>query len=286
MYCFFVSDLHGHADRYEKLFKAIRNEKPGIVFLGGDILPSGLLSHTPLDERHKDFIEGFLVSGFSKLRDQLGSLYPRVLMILGNDDGKAVEPAVLDAERMGLWEYIHNRRTTAGDHNIYGYSYVPPTPFRLKDWERYDVSRYVDPGCISPEEGIYSVPVSRLDLKFATIKNDLDLLINEDDVRKGVFLFHSPPYMTKLDQAALDGVMIDNVPLDAHVGSIAIRRMIEQRQPLMTLHGHVHESARITGSWKDKIGKTMCITAAHDGKELAIVTFALDNVDKAVRELL
>jgi Icc-related predicted phosphoesterase len=286
MFCYFISDLHGHPDRYEKLFKAILNEKPGIVLLGGDILPSGLLSHRQLDQGHKDFIEDFLVSGFGKLRDQLGSHYPRVLMILGNDDGKAVEPAVLDTERMGLWEYIHNRRTMAGDYNIYGYSYVPPTPFRLKDWERYDVSRYVDPGCISPEEGIYSVPVSRLDLKFATIKNDLELLINGDDVRNGVFLFHSPPYMTKLDHASLDGIMIDNVLADANVGSIAIRRMIEQRQPLITLHGHVHESARITGSWKDKIGKTVCITAAHDGKELALVKFSLDNVDKAERELL
>lgn len=38
-------------------------------------------------------------------------------------------------------------------------------------------------------------------------------------------------------------------PMDVHVGSIALRRFIEARQPLLTLHGHVHESARLTGSW-------------------------------------
>jgi len=286
MNCFFVSDLHGHIDRYEKLFKAIAGEKPEMVLIGGDVLPSGLLSHRPLDVGLKDFIVDFLVPGFSTLRNKLGPNYPRVLLILGNDDGKVVEPAVLEAVRIDLWEYAHNRKIEIGEFTVYGYSYVPPTPFRLKDWERYDISRYIDPGCISPEEGIYSVSVSHRDLKYGTIKADLEVLINNDDVSRGVFLFHSPPYMTNLDYAALDGVIIDNIPADTHVGSIAMRKIIEQKQPLLTLHGHVHESARITGSWKDKIGKTLCFTAAHDGKELALVKFDLNKPEEAVRELL
>jgi Icc-related predicted phosphoesterase len=80
--------------------------------------------------------------------------------------------------------------------------------------------------------------------------------------------------------------ILDNIPADTHVGSIAMRKIIEQKQPLLTLHGHVHESARITGSWKDKIGKTLCFTAAHDGKELALVKFDLNKPEEAVRELL
>jgi Icc-related predicted phosphoesterase len=35
---FFVSDLHGKKDRYEKLFNKIEAEKPASVFLGGDLL--------------------------------------------------------------------------------------------------------------------------------------------------------------------------------------------------------------------------------------------------------
>jgi len=41
--CIFVSDLHGHIDRYEKLFDTINKEKPYAVFIGGDITPSYLL---------------------------------------------------------------------------------------------------------------------------------------------------------------------------------------------------------------------------------------------------
>jgi len=37
--CFFATDLHGHVDRYEKLFACIIEERPAAVFLGGDLLP-------------------------------------------------------------------------------------------------------------------------------------------------------------------------------------------------------------------------------------------------------
>jgi Icc-related predicted phosphoesterase len=98
-------------------------------------------------------------------------------------------------------------------------------------------------------------------------------------------LFHSPPYQTKLDRAALDGKMVDHVPVDVHVGSIAIRRLIEARQPLVTLHGHIHESAELTGSWKDRIGRTHIFSAAHAGPELALVRFDTDDLEQATREL-
>jgi Icc-related predicted phosphoesterase len=99
-------------------------------------------------------------------------------------------------------------------------------------------------------------------------------------------LFHAPPHQTKLDRAALDGKMVDHVPLDVHVGSIAIRRFIEARQPLLTLHGHVHESARLTGSWQDRINRTLMLSAAHDGPELALVRFELERLEAATRRLI
>jgi Icc-related predicted phosphoesterase len=99
-------------------------------------------------------------------------------------------------------------------------------------------------------------------------------------------LFHAPPYRTDLDRAALDGHTFEHVPLDVHIGSIAIRRFIEERQPLVTLHGHVHESARITGSWRQRIGRTWCFSAAHDGPELALVRFDLEDPGAATRELI
>jgi Icc-related predicted phosphoesterase len=284
--CFFASDLHGHLDRYEKLFQAVMKESPAAVFLGGDLFPSHLLALSNSLQAFPDFTGDFLTPRFAELKEAMGSRYPRVFLILGNDDARAEEPAILAGTGPGLWEYVQNRRSMLSEFPVFGYAYVPPTPFRLKDWERYDVSRFVDPGCIAPEEGAHSVPVSDSELRNPTIKADLEHLAGQEDLSRAIFLFHSPPYQTNLDRAALDGQMVDYVPLDLNVGSIAVRRFIETYQPLVTLHGHVHESARITGSWKDKIGRTHTYSAAHDGPELALVRFRLDDLEASTRELL
>ena len=279
---FFVSDLHGKTPRYEKLFRAIEDEKPGAVFIGGDILPH----LDPPDFSGDRFMKGYFLSELEKLKDRLGSEYPRIFVILGNDDGKQDEQLLMDADQQGLVDYIHGRRAELSRWQVFGYAYVPPTPFRLKDWEKYDVSRYVDIGAVSPEEGVRSAPVDEYELKYGTIKKDLDKLTEGLDLENGIFLFHSPPYRSKLDRAGLDGVRIDHAPLDVHVGSIAISRFIRKRQPLLTMHGHVHESARLTGSWKENIGRTVALSAAHGGPELALVRFDIRNPAEAERELI
>jgi len=237
------------------------------------------------DDVPVDFIDDVLISGFASLKKKMGEKYPRVFLILGNEDLKAEEPRVESWGEMGLGEYIHNRVASLDEFRVFGYSYVPPTPFRLKDWERYDVSRYVDPGCTHPSEGIHSVEIDERELKYSTIEQDLRILTGSYDVSKGILLIHTPPYQTSLDRAGLDGKMVDHVPLNVHVGSIAVRRFIEEHQPYLTLHGHVHESCSIMGTWRDKIGKTPMFTAAHDGPELAVVRFDLEDPDSASREL-
>ena len=283
---FFVSDLHGSVERYNKLFEKIEEEIPTAVFFGGDLLPSGLFLFTSNDDVPKNFIEDVIKKGFYKLKEKLKAQYPRVFIILGNDDSRADEECFIKGEAEGLWDYVHNKNVKFGDFNVYGYSYVPPTPFRMKDWEKYDVSRYVDPGCVPPEEGSRSVFVKKDDITYSTIKEDLELLVGSSNVSKSIFLFHSPPYKTNLDRAALDGKMFEHVPLDVHVGSIAIQRFINSKQPMLTLHGHIHESASITGSWQDKLGETYALSAAHNDKELALVRFNPQKLETATRELI
>lgn len=286
MLCFFATDLHGSLDRYRKLFGAIRAERPAAVFLGGDLLPSFQWCTTTVGGEHRDFVNDVLAAGFEALRRDLGPDRPRVFLILGNDDGCFDEAAVLDVATRGLWEYLHFTRRKLGSFQVYGYSFVPPTPFLLKDWERYDVSRYVPPGATPPEEGVHSVPISEHEVQYRTIAEDLEALVAGDPMDRAVLLFHGPPYETRLDRAALDGMSVDHVPLDLHVGSIAVRRFIEKRQPLLTLHGHIHESARLTGSWQDRIGRTWMLGGAHDGPELALVRFDPTDPASATRSLL
>ena len=290
-HCLFATDLHGNEGRYAALFAAIAKERPDGVFLGGDLFPthlaSSVLSMAPGDKAPASFADGVLADGFAKLRKQLGNEYPRVFLILGNDDGRGPEHDLKRYENDGLWEYVHGRRVEFGEHIVYGYCFVPPTPFTFKDWERYDVSRYTPPGSVSPEEGRYSFEVDLRQVRYATIKEDLDELVPlDEDLGRAIFLFHTPPHETNLDRAGLDGRFIDHVPVDVHVGSIAVRRFLEERQPLVSLHGHVHESARLTGSWRDQLGKTWCLGGAHGGSELSLVAFNTDEMVGANRQLI
>jgi Icc-related predicted phosphoesterase len=71
-----------------------------------------------------------------------------------------------------------------------------------------------------------------------------------------LFNLHPPPYGTKLDLAPrlnerLEVVTSSGAPLMDHVGSKAVYDAIERHQPLVGLHGHIHESAG-----RDVIGRT------------------------------
>lgn len=84
------------------------------------------------------------------------------------------------------------------------------------------------------------------------------------DMNRCIFNIHIPPYDTDLDQGTLyddelkpvlDGDSLATGP----AGSKAVREAIEKYQPLLSLHGNVHESRGVT-----TLGKTICINAGTD----------------------
>ena len=283
--CFFVTDLHGNIRQYESLFHEIIKRKPEIVFVGGDLLPNVRKPLIIGNERIADFISEYLIPGFRSVKKQLGANYPAVFVIMGNDDHRDREEKLMEGDREKLWKYLNNAKSEFGSYTIYGYPFVPPTPFQCKDWEKYDVSGFTEPGSVPPTEGYRTVEPD-YDAEDSTIQIDLKQLTKDASMDKAVFLFHSPPYDSYLDRAGLDGKFFDYVPLDVHVGSIAIQRFIEQKQPYITMHGHIHESAAITGFWKQQFGRTYSFSAAHNGPELALVVFDLNDPTQIERELI
>jgi Icc-related predicted phosphoesterase len=146
--CYFVTDLHGRRHRYERLFETIEAEIPSAVFIGGDLFPH-MAGHEGVPS---DFLGEYLGPLLEKTRKRLEDRYPAVFVILGNDDSRSEEEDVRTIARHGLWHYAHRQRFEWNQHTVYGYACVPPTPFLLKDWEKYDISRYTPHGCVSPEE--------------------------------------------------------------------------------------------------------------------------------------
>ncbi len=84
------------------------------------------------------------------------------------------------------------------------------------------------------------------------------------DPGKSIFNFHVPPIGTHLDRAALlDETFTPIVKGGAvqvgNVGSSSVRELIEQYQPMLSLHGHIHESPGMS-----KIGRTMAINPGSE----------------------
>lgn len=81
---------------------------------------------------------------------------------------------------------------------------------------------------------------------------------------KTVANFHNPPYSSGLDFAAeLDANLMPVIrggrPSIIPVGSKAVRDAIKKYQPVVGLHGHIHES-----KGAQKIGRTMCLNPGSD----------------------
>lgn len=79
------------------------------------------------------------------------------------------------------------------------------------------------------------------------------------DPRASIFNIHVPPHGTNLDQCPqldeeLRPVSSGGNPVMTSAGSAAVRELIEAYQPVLGLHGHIHE-----GRGKTKIGRTLCV---------------------------
>lgn len=77
------------------------------------------------------------------------------------------------------------------------------------------------------------------------------------DLRRTIFNFHAPPYGSNLDEApALDEDMkyLHGGRAMRPVGSKAVREAIVEHQPLLSLHGHIHESKGTV-----RLGKTLAV---------------------------
>lgn len=96
-------------------------------------------------------------------------------------------------------------------------------------------------------------------------RDELTKLADEArDAKRTILLTHCPPHASGLDTAPLlDADLRPKVSagdlLRGPVGSTGVRQAIEEFQPLLGLHGHIHESGGET-----KIGQTLCLNPGSE----------------------
>lgn len=278
----FTSDLHASYMAFKKFINAAKLYKVDALIIGGDIagktlmpiidLGSGkynvddkVISSSELNtiiERFKDEGTYYVilsknefeeVSKNKKMQDELfkeamintvrewikiseerlKDYRIPIFVNLGNDDPEYLFDVLKEGE---LFKVGEGEVFELNGYEIVSYGYVNPTPWRtFREKE---------------EEEIYS------DLKNITNK------ITNFSV--AIYNFHAPPYNTNLDKAPLldknlKPIIRGGEFVYVHVGSKSVRRIIEETNPLLGLHGHIHESRGF-----DRINNTLVINPGSE----------------------
>ncbi|MBK8270144.1 MAG: metallophosphoesterase [Planctomycetes bacterium] len=270
-----TSDLHGNVSHYARLVAAAEQLRPNVVVLGGDLLPDDSATD-PQSFGHGQaaFVRAPFRKFVTDLKQRSGAA--EVFVIFGNHDWGSSTIAMGELADEGLVRILtHTDAANIDGINFIGYSFTPPTPWYVKDYERLD-----RPGDVPPFIGgarwshQFSRPVQHgAKMIFdghPTIKEDMAAL--KVPAQPWVFVAHAPPFSSKLDQSFSH----------QSYGSRSIREAIETYQPLLSLHGNIHESPRVSGEWCENIGTTLCVNA---GQTTKAVSFAVIEIDEATRRI-
>ncbi|MGN6255228.1 MAG: metallophosphoesterase family protein [Solirubrobacterales bacterium] len=165
--------------------------------------------------------------------ERLGGTDVRAYVIPGNDDPWSIDEVLAGGTAVVPCDESVQR---LGEHELVSFGYSNRTPWKTP--------RELD------EEEIYE-----------RLKRLVDRL---ETPRRAIFNVHVPPYESSLDTAYevdedLEYVTKGGRPHEVPTGSPAVRQIIEETQPLLSLHGHIHESKGVT-----RIGRTVAINPGSD----------------------
>ncbi len=284
---YFVSDLHGSSVCFRKFVNASRIYKPNVMVLGGDVAGKAIQSivRAPGGRWHCSFIgTEYDLEGGPELAD-----LERLIADHGYYPCRA-EPGELEAmegagtlddlflrlmrDRLAEWLDIADQRLRPLNVPLFtmlGNDDPPPLRQMLIDapwgthaegevvWldDQHEMISWGYPNT-TPWRTYREQTEEQLTTSLATLADRLT------HPQRAVFNLHAPPYDTQLDdapelneqrevQATLGQVRM------APVGSTAVRDIVLERQPLLGLHGHIHESSGIR-----RLGRSMVVNPGSD----------------------
>ncbi len=253
----FTTDFHGRMGLYAQLTNLLRAEKPELLVLGGDMHTECELEN-PLGTQAA-FVERRLASMVAAWKTTVPGL--AVACVLGNHDMACTRTAMQAHHRAGRLILLDLQTPCElGGLSWIGLSTAPPSPYWVKDFERLDLPGDPLPevgGAVWDEHARAARPVEANEHFPNHPSLAEELAAAPPILGPWVLVAHAPPYATRLDRLPT---------VDHPIGSRAVREFIETRQPLISLHGHVHESPDTTGGYVERIGQTLCINPgqSHD----------------------
>ena len=310
---FFVTDVHGSQTTFRKFVNAGKFYDVDVLVLGGDIAGKMVVPILDLGGgRYRATIQSIThelegdddVAEFEKRAGKLGSY----TAVVTGDEYKALaaDPGEVDklyhqlaTERMAQWIEFAEERLAGTGIRCYITGGNDDAPDILEPLVAHDGTNVVD--CeekqivIDDDEHLMLSTGLSNPTPWDTPREVPDeelgahiegIVAGVEDFSRVIFNFHAPPKDSTLDTAAeLDWttdppkvVTSGGTPVMYGAGSAAVRAAIEKYQPMLSLHGHIHESRGQTN-----IGRTVSVNPGSEYGEGvlrgAIVTLAGRQVD-------
>jgi Icc-related predicted phosphoesterase len=298
---FYASDIHGSEMLWRKFINAAGFYGAEVLIMGGDIAGKAVV---PIVSRNTSFYAPAVTGEQTFTEDQLPALERRIrdlglyphrmtedeLVAVDHDQG-AIDALFLQIMRETLerWLSLAEERLQGKGVRLYVMLGNDDEP----------VLREVlasSPLVVDPEDCIVELGegFQMLSCGFANptpwhsprempeeeLQRHVENLLSQlGDPARSVFNLHVPPIRTAIDTAPvvnenLSPVIQGGSILMGPAGSEAVRTVIEKYQPLIALHGHIHESRGTI-----KIGKTVCINPGSAYGE-GVLHGALFELDK------
>ena len=287
---FFATDIHGSETCFRKFLNAGLAYKAEVLIMGGDM--TGKMLVPLVAQAGGKFAFEWLGASYSLSTGELPE-YEKQMRMSGcypyrttPDEKEALEQDPQKVRRLFAsvmrttvvdWLALAEQRLAKSGVECY---ITPGNDDVLEIDEAFSTSRYVrnPEGQLLMIKGEYEMIASgysnRTPWNSPREKDEEDLLASIQgmakkltDPRKAIFNFHCPPFDSGLDTAPkIDKTFkpvtgITGVEMSA-VGSTAVAQAIQEYQPLLGLHGHVHESRATI-----KIGKTLCVNPGSEYSE-------------------
>jgi Icc-related predicted phosphoesterase len=295
MKVFFATDIHGSEICWRKFLNAAAFYKADMVILGGDVTGKVMVPILSLRPGHWEVTfggqrveldtEAELDDIKRKIRDR--GYYPAVMSgdeidALNEEDGSVDRrftqemwldmadgklrggeiPCILNGGNDDIWEiddiieqsatvsFAEGKVLDIGGFYLASMGWTNPTP-----WNTFREA---------PED----VLAGKIDAVVASIP----------DMSRAVFNFHAPPYGTGLDEApSLDENMrpVLGGAVMKPVGSTAVKAAIQKYQPILSVHGHIHESKGVL-----RLGRTLTMNPGSSYSDGVLQGAVLDLNEK------
>jgi Icc-related predicted phosphoesterase len=283
---FFATDLHGSEVCFRKFVAAAKFYGARLLVLGGDVTGKLVVPIVRQPDgrwlAHERVLDGEGQVLDLERRAAAAGQYTERMTAQEYDHYQAEPEAVqrlferLMCERLTEWLRYANRRLEGSDVRIV------TAPANDDPWVVDDVIREHGGERVQLAEGEIIEVAPRHELLSSgwtnvtpwdtpreypeeAIRAHLDELADRLEHPETALLnLHVPPFDSRLDTAPLLGQDLKartsmGAQVTAPVGSTAVRAVLEERQPLLSLHGHIHESGGAV-----RIGRTLAINAGSE----------------------